>query len=289
MSLLLLQPARQGARVLVVDAAREPRDRAGGRPRRRSAPSARTPPPCAADRRAAPTACSRPSARSRLADGRRAHAQAARLPVRRLRLGHRVPIDAHRLHYSQIALHGSPHTPKYFKAPSTCSPRRVRTGLLIDGRIPLADVPATSTSATRSPTASRRHPLMPRFMRRALALAKRGRDFPEPAGGCVLVKEQIVAEGWHAVYGGPTPRRRAQEGRPQSPGSTAYVTLEPCCAHPARKRRPAPTPCEGGSRGVSRAPGPSPASRQGWRLEARGVATSWRASPGTTVTDSAQP
>ena len=44
------------------------------------------------------------------------------------------------------------------------------------------------------------------FMARALELAERGRGFvtPNPRVGAVLARDgQIVAEGWHKVFGGP--------------------------------------------------------------------------------------
>ena len=70
-------------------------------------------------------------------------------------------------------------------------------------------------------------------MRRALALAARGRGRvePNPMVGCVLVKDAtVLAEGYHRKFGGPHAEvdalRRAGES---ARGSTAYVTLEPCC------------------------------------------------------------
>jgi L-iditol 2-dehydrogenase len=58
--------------------------------------------------------------------------------------GTSVPIDAHRVHYSQISLHGVfHHTPKYFKAAvDLLSSAQVKTNLLINGRIPLEEVPS---------------------------------------------------------------------------------------------------------------------------------------------------
>lgn len=55
-----------------------------------------------------------------------------------------VPIDAHRVHYGQISLHGVfHHTPKYFKAAIELLGRGgINTGLLISQRIALAEVPA---------------------------------------------------------------------------------------------------------------------------------------------------
>ena len=75
------------------------------------------------------------------------------------------------------------------------------------------------------------------WMRRALALAERGRGRvePNPAVGCVLVDPklgQVVGEGWHGHYRGPHAEVEALEdarrnGRDPA-GATAYVTLEPC-------------------------------------------------------------
>jgi diaminohydroxyphosphoribosylaminopyrimidine deaminase/5-amino-6-(5-phosphoribosylamino)uracil reductase len=70
-----------------------------------------------------------------------------------------------------------------------------------------------------------------RFMRRALALASRGRGVsPNPMVGCVLVKGgRVVGEGWHRRAGEPhaEPQALAMAGR-RARGATAYVNLEPC-------------------------------------------------------------
>ncbi|WP_422366483.1 bifunctional diaminohydroxyphosphoribosylaminopyrimidine deaminase/5-amino-6-(5-phosphoribosylamino)uracil reductase RibD [Pelagibius sp.] len=73
------------------------------------------------------------------------------------------------------------------------------------------------------------------FMLAALALAARGqgRVAPNPAVGCVLVREnRIVGRGWTQPGGRPhaeTEALRRAQGR--TAGSTAYVTLEPCSHH----------------------------------------------------------
>lgn len=72
-----------------------------------------------------------------------------------------------------------------------------------------------------------------RFMRRALALAEKGRGSvePNPMVGCVLVRDgRVVGEGYHRRFGGPHAEvealhRAGEEAR----GATVYVTLEPCC------------------------------------------------------------
>ncbi len=73
------------------------------------------------------------------------------------------------------------------------------------------------------------------FMRRAIALAERGRHrvMPNPLVGCVLVRDgEVIAEGWHDHLGGLHAEQMAiadaeAKGVPTQ-GSTAYVTLEPC-------------------------------------------------------------
>ena len=70
------------------------------------------------------------------------------------------------------------------------------------------------------------------FMRRALALAERGRGLtsPNPMVGAVVVHAgAIVGEGFHARAGAPHAELealRAAGGR--AAGATLYVTLEPC-------------------------------------------------------------
>jgi len=58
--------------------------------------------------------------------------------------GTQVPVDAHRVHYEQLTLLGVfHHTPKYFKqALDLLACGKIKTDLLVSGRIRLADVPA---------------------------------------------------------------------------------------------------------------------------------------------------
>ncbi|EGJ50668.1 bifunctional diaminohydroxyphosphoribosylaminopyrimidine deaminase/5-amino-6-(5-phosphoribosylamino)uracil reductase RibD [Desulfocurvibacter africanus] len=76
------------------------------------------------------------------------------------------------------------------------------------------------------------------FMRRALELAERCRGFtaPNPCVGAVLVRDgQVVAEGWHKIYGGPHAEREAiADARAKGVDTSTcdmYVTLEPCSHH----------------------------------------------------------
>lgn len=74
------------------------------------------------------------------------------------------------------------------------------------------------------------------WMQRACALALQGEGAvePNPMVGCVLVRDgKLLAEGFHASYGGPHAERVALAGLDgqSARGATAYVTLEPCCHH----------------------------------------------------------
>jgi diaminohydroxyphosphoribosylaminopyrimidine deaminase/5-amino-6-(5-phosphoribosylamino)uracil reductase len=69
----------------------------------------------------------------------------------------------------------------------------------------------------------------------ALNLARRGlgRVWPNPAVGCVIVKDgNIVGRGWTQDGGRPHAETEALRRAGQSArGATAYVTLEPCAHH----------------------------------------------------------
>ncbi|MEL6679671.1 MAG: bifunctional diaminohydroxyphosphoribosylaminopyrimidine deaminase/5-amino-6-(5-phosphoribosylamino)uracil reductase RibD, partial [Pseudomonadota bacterium] len=74
-----------------------------------------------------------------------------------------------------------------------------------------------------------------RHMGHALALARRGlgRTAPNPAVGCVIVKEgRVLGRGWTQPGGRPHAETMAlaQAGEAAS-GATAYVSLEPCAHH----------------------------------------------------------
>ena len=67
-------------------------------------------------------------------------------------------------------------------------------------------------------------------MRRAIGLARHGKTWPNPAVGCVLVKDgEIVAEGATGEGGRPHAEENALDAAGEGArGATAYVTLEPC-------------------------------------------------------------
>ncbi len=72
-------------------------------------------------------------------------------------------------------------------------------------------------------------------MRRALVLARRGwgRTAPNPLVGAVVVRDgAIIAEGWHAAFGGPHAEAVAlATAGDRARGADVYVTLEPCAHH----------------------------------------------------------
>ncbi len=71
-----------------------------------------------------------------------------------------------------------------------------------------------------------------RWMRLALSLGRRGqgRVWPNPAVGCVIVKEgRVVGRGWTQDGGRPHAETVAlAQADAAAAGATAYVTLEPC-------------------------------------------------------------
>jgi diaminohydroxyphosphoribosylaminopyrimidine deaminase/5-amino-6-(5-phosphoribosylamino)uracil reductase len=73
-----------------------------------------------------------------------------------------------------------------------------------------------------------------RFMGRAveLALSRMGETWPNPAVGCVIVKDgQVVSEAATAAGGRPHAEEQAVPAAGDAArGATAYVTLEPCGA-----------------------------------------------------------
>ncbi len=74
-----------------------------------------------------------------------------------------------------------------------------------------------------------------RWMRAALALARRGlgRTWPNPAVGCIIVKDgRAIGQGWTQPGGRPHAETEALSmAGDEAAGATAYVTLEPCSHH----------------------------------------------------------
>jgi diaminohydroxyphosphoribosylaminopyrimidine deaminase/5-amino-6-(5-phosphoribosylamino)uracil reductase len=72
-------------------------------------------------------------------------------------------------------------------------------------------------------------------MRAALGLARRGlgKVWPNPAVGCVIVKDgQVVGRGWTQPGGRPHAEAEAlARAGAAAKGATAYVSLEPCSHH----------------------------------------------------------
>ena len=72
-------------------------------------------------------------------------------------------------------------------------------------------------------------------MRHALALGQRGwgNTWPNPAVGCVIIKDnRVIGRGWTQPGGRPHAETMAlAQAGAQAQGATVYVTLEPCAHH----------------------------------------------------------
>lgn len=71
-----------------------------------------------------------------------------------------------------------------------------------------------------------------RYMRMAIELAKggKGKVYPNPLVGCVIVKDnKVIGKGWHKYFGGKHAEINAlEEAGKNAKGADLYVTLEPC-------------------------------------------------------------
>src|SRR5262245_59425126 len=116
------------------------------------------------------------------------------------------------------------------------------------------------------------------FMRKALALAERGRGTtsPNPLVGALVVDRNgvIVGRGAHRVAGGPHAEVIAlEDAGPRARGATLYCTLEPC-SHTGRTGPCAPLVAQAGvARAVIAIEDPNPLvnGRGLAHLRARGI------------------
>src|SRR6266550_4063732 len=113
-------------------------------------------------------------------------------------------------------------------------------------------------------------------MERALDLARRGwgRVAPNPmVGAVILAGDSVVAEGYHAEYGGPHAEVVAlQAARERARGATLVVNLEPCAHHGKTPPCTDAIVAAGVARVVAAVPDPDPQARGGAAvLRGRGV------------------
>lgn len=135
--------------------------------------------------------------------------------------------------------------------------------------------------------ARRSDPADLRWMGAALALAERGigPSAPNPAVGCVIVRDGVVVgRGWTQPGGRPHAEAMAlaQAGE-KSRGATAYVTLEPCAHMSPRGPACADLLADAGLARVVAAltdPDPRTAGKGFARLEAAGIAVTQGAASG---------
>ena len=70
-----------------------------------------------------------------------------------------------------------------------------------------------------------------RLLRRSILLGRRGwgRVHPNPMVGCVVARgREVLAEGYHALFGGPHAETTALAAVENARGATLYSSLEPC-------------------------------------------------------------
>ena len=128
------------------------------------------------------------------------------------------------------------------------------------------------TAISSSPADDLRH------MQHALALGRRGMGqvWPNPAVGCVIVKDsRIIGRGWTQEGGRPHAEAMAlAQAGAEARGATAYVTLEPCAHQSPRGPSCASSLVEAGLARVVGAiedPDPRTAGQGFARLRAAGI------------------
>ena len=137
-----------------------------------------------------------------------------------------------------------------------------------------------SSEGSASGSASEEQPAPERAaMQRALDLARRGwgRVAPNPmVGAVVLAADGVVAEGYHAEYGGPHAEVVALEAAgARARGATLVVNLEPCAHHGKTPPCSDAIVAAGIARVVAAVADPDPRARGGaGALRAKGVIVS---------------
>ena len=137
-----------------------------------------------------------------------------------------------------------------------------------------------SSEGSASGSASEEQPAPERAaMQRALDLARRGwgRVAPNPmVGAVVLAADGVVAEGYHAEYGGPHAEVVALEAAgARARGATLVVNLEPCAHHGKTPPCSDAIVAAGITRVVAAVADPDPRARGGaGALRAKGVIVS---------------
>jgi diaminohydroxyphosphoribosylaminopyrimidine deaminase/5-amino-6-(5-phosphoribosylamino)uracil reductase len=77
-----------------------------------------------------------------------------------------------------------------------------------------------------------------KYMRTSIELAKygKGKVYPNPLVGCIIVKDnKIIGKGWHKYFGGKHAEVNAlEDAGKNAKGADLYVTLEPCNSYGKR-------------------------------------------------------
>src|SRR2546425_13244429 len=139
-----------------------------------------------------------------------------------------------------------------------------------------SEVSASGSDSERSTARAAPPPAERAAMERALDLARRGwgRVAPNPLVGAVLLAgDRVVAEGYHAEYGGPHAEVVALAAAGErARGATLGVNLEPCAHHGKTPPCTDAILAAGAARVVAALPDPDPQARGGAAaLRAKGV------------------